>query len=212
MFLERSFSVASIPCFLWLRLYNRLSIEAVDEVPAGGAFMSQPTLQCNLDPSSSVQPVPKASFYGQEELFRIPLIGPLFELWEPFPFRARPSGRGQPSSTDLGETGEASERDLSPRDPLRDGRLKGLEGGVALWPLRRSCPHPGFYRQYEAMPAEPFPSSRQIRPVSVSPLRAAELLPRELKAKRSGVRPVRASKGCFYRCRVPWREGCRDHP
>ncbi|QTX32940.1 1-acyl-sn-glycerol-3-phosphate acyltransferase [Aminithiophilus ramosus] len=190
MFRALLYGCVKYSCLLWLRLYNRLSIEAVDEVPRRGAFIVAANHCSNLDPVVIGAACPRRlRFMAKEELFRIPLLGPLIRALGAVPVpRSDRQGAAAVLRLTLARLEASESVILFPEGTRsRDGRLKGLEGGVALLAVKTGLPViPAFISgSYEALPGgAPFPRPVKIRLRFGSPLRAAELLPEGSEKER----------------------------
>lgn len=177
-------------CLLWFRLYNRLSIEAIEQIPRQETFILAANHCSNLDPLIVGSACPRRlRFMAKEELFRIPLLGPLLRALGAVPVpRSDRQGAAAVLRLTLARLEAAESVLLFPEGTRsRDGKMKALEGGVALLAVKTGLPViPAFVSgSYEALAGgASFPRPVKIRLRFGAPLRASELAPEGSERQR----------------------------
>lgn len=180
MFNTLLYGVVKAFCLLWLRLYHRLSVEAVHHVPRQGAFIVAANHCSNLDPVIVGVACPRRlRFMAKEELFRVPLLGALIGALGAVPVpRADRQGAAAVLRLTLSRLeGKENVLVFPEGTRSRNGRLGALEGGVALLAVKTGLPVVPAYvdGSYRALPSgASFPHPVKIRLFFGQPIRASE--------------------------------------
>ncbi|MCF7935013.1 MAG: 1-acyl-sn-glycerol-3-phosphate acyltransferase [Synergistales bacterium] len=163
------YAAAKVFCFLVLKIYNRLRISGKGSLPREHPYIVVSNHCSNLDPVVVGVSCPvRLRYLAKEELFGVPLLGPLIRVLGASPVR-RDDGGGSGTALRhlLGFLEQGEHVLLFPEGRRsRDGRLGSLEGGVALLAKRSGLPVVPVVVQgtHRAMPM----GGSGIRPASIS--------------------------------------------
>lgn len=162
------YAIVKYSCWLWLLLYNRLTITGIENIPPQRPFIVAANHASNLDPVIVGVACPEQLRYmAKEELFRIPILGSMIRILGAVPV---PRGNRQGAAAVLKLILSRLEHDenvlLFPEGRRSlDGKLQHLEGGVALLAMKTGAPIIPVYVQgsFEALQSKAaFPRPTRI--------------------------------------------------
>ncbi|MDR1885448.1 MAG: 1-acyl-sn-glycerol-3-phosphate acyltransferase [Synergistaceae bacterium] len=124
-------------------LYNRLEVRGLSNVPRGSAMIVASNHASNIDPPLIGGAYPaRLRYLAKESLFRVPVLGFLIRALGAIPVTREDSQRaGAVMKLMLARLRDGESVLIFPEGSRsRDGRLKPLEGGVALLSVKSGVP------------------------------------------------------------------------